>query len=121
MTAPSPSLEVSELAARGRVIAAIKLYRRETGEGLASAKAVVDALSRGTVPPHLTADPASGSTRSSRRTAAFLAASVLGFVGVAVTGSGLYRAEIAAQWPQASGEIVRSELIHASASSPDLV
>ncbi len=51
MSAPTPSPEVTRLAEAGQTIAAIKQYRKETGAGLAKAKAVVDSLGRGNTTP----------------------------------------------------------------------
>ena len=106
MTHPKPSAEVVDLAARGRIVEAIKRHREETGLGLAEAKSVVDGLPRNTAtavggerPPSL---------RASQQAAAFLAATFLGLGGVLVTGAGLYRAHAASSWPGAEGEIVRS-------------
>jgi len=109
---------VTALAAGGLKIQAIKLYREETGLGLAEAKAVVDGLPSHTAPA--AAQPPSPQDRGSRRAAAFLAATVLGLGGVAVTGTGLYRAHVASSWPQASGQIVESRLVSGTSDRVDV-
>lgn len=116
MTDAKPSPEVLNLAARGQTIAAIKLYRQETGASLTVAKSVVDSLPKGTALSPLNSEPAPPLTQSSGRAGAFLAATILGFIGLAVTGTGLSRSMIAAQWPQANGEILRSEFLSSTSS-----
>ncbi len=115
---PAPSPEVAGLTADGRKIEAMKLYREETGLGLAAAKEVVDALSGSATRAGI--EPESPADRRSRRAAAFLAATILGFGGVGVTGTGLYRAHVAASWPSARGEIVESRLATGASGRLDL-
>jgi len=116
-----PSPEVAELAANGQIIEAVKLYRRESGAGLAAAKSVVDALSRDNSPQVGRAGCTRQSNTSSRRAGGFLAATVLGFIGVAVTGTGLYRSNAASNWTQVKGEITLSRLVHGNTTSSDKI
>ena len=117
MDDPKPSPAVIDLASRSRTIEAIKRYRRETGVDLVTAKSVVDALPRGgSTAVGKTASPGTG---ASGRAAAFLAATTLGFIGAAVTGLGLYRAQVASAWPRAGGEIVRSRFVSGTSKTSD--
>ena len=107
MGAAPASANVVDLARRGRKIAAIKLYRSESGAGLAEAKRAVEALelaAPATSPQEM--QDADGTSPRSRRAAAMLAAIVLGLAGVGVTGSGLVRAYLASSWPETSASIV---------------
>ncbi len=128
MAAHGVSDEVARLAAQGRKIDAIKLYRRESGAGLAEAKAAVDALPRSPAAPIGSAAPSPAlasptgdprSTAASRRGAAILAATILGLFGAGLTGHGIHRSGVAAGWPEAEGEIVAARLVPGSANGSE--
>jgi hypothetical protein len=46
---------------------------------------------------------------------------VLGFGGVSVTGTGLYRSYETSDWAQASGEILTSQFVHGSSRTSDKI
>lgn len=108
LTEPSP--EVVRLAGNGRKIDAIKQYRKETGADLATAKAVVDGLPR----REFTAKSESDRERASRRAALFLAATVLGFIGLCITGTGVFRSLWTSDWLHTTGEILQARLVRGS-------
>ena len=98
MPSAPPSPGVQELVARGRVIEAVKLYRQETGAGLAEARSAVDALPRDVAP---LVTPEDLPTRDENgRTLAFVAAVLLGLAGLAVTASGLIRTYLSSDWAE---------------------
>jgi hypothetical protein len=121
MTTPTPSTEVESLAARGRVIEAIKLYRRETGVGLAEAKSAVDALPRAMGLASPKEARTSPGAKGSGHAAAFLAATILGLFGLGITSTGVVRSQVAATWPEVNGKIVQSHHVRGGAKTSDRV
>lgn len=117
MPLKGPSQEVVRLANNGQKINAIKQYRKDTGAGLAEAKAVVDRLPRGAI----SIEPAADRAKASRRAGLFLGATVLGFIGLCITGTGVFRALSTSEWFHTEGEILQSQLVQGSVRVGDYV
>ena len=88
MDTPLPSDEVLALLAAGRKIDAIKRHRLETGAGLAEAKQAVESVPEarlaGLAPASLP-----GRGHGAQRGGRMVAATVIGLIGLCITGAGL--------------------------------
>lgn len=119
-TSGAASDEVLSLAARGRKIEAIKLYREQTGCGLRDAKTFVDSLGRG---PRAALPSATAETGRPLRSngAAVLAVTVLCGFALALLSTGLLRSIQAEDWPETTAEILSSRIRSGTASTSPTV
>ncbi len=106
-----PSAEVIRLARAGQQIAAIKLYRQESGLGLKEAKRVLQALRADDHPGGHSGDAkqAKAATRK-RLNMAFLPATVFGLLGLIMAGKDIAATVQAGPWTPTQGVITETDL-----------
>ncbi len=117
MQQQQPSDEVLRLAGEGRKIEAIKRYRGESGAGLADAKAVVDSLPR----DRSVREPKQERPSLSANPGLFVSATLIGLIGLWVTGTGLLKVAATSGWLLAEGSISEVQRVQGIGRAGDQV